>query len=733
MKLLRRAAGVAAIAMLACVTSAAAVTEPAGTAVVQPNPSLQGTTLWTFAADPSGITYVAQTPNGGPYVTYHRNPSDAGAVALDSQVVQPGGESVVNGVAALPQFDPNSGQATSVILKPLAGGATTTLPLASGEYLIGSTGDGIVVGRNLQSGDYGVDILVRRAGQTDVLLDHTANGTEPHGIVDHAGMALSIGGITLKYYDFAANTATTLNTDPNDYGAWLSFMTPTLIGWKGGLDHRTMVWVSRSGGTQHRVTVPLDGVTEDGFALSGTTLAWTRYINGMDTLLLEPADGSGTATPVLATLTQPNVIALPNGDFGVIARPTPDTFGIYDVTPAGQSSLLQPVASDWAKVGLLALSGNRVVFGDSSASPPPVYGLPFTRQAGAITLGSESQIGNNPYLSLSGGVLLASAGRSAWLTPNNTIVVADEGTVQRTITATSGSIALQQLSGDHLLYTANGSQQIMDLSTAASIPAPSQASLWGHFLYYQGTPGQILRRDWNKALSATNPVQVRAGDGCTILSMRVWGNWMQLDCVKQGGGVLALWNMKSGATIPLTTDRFAHGQLGDGVYAFIDFDTQGNVWVSAMDLTHAAHTVTPIGNLPNISPGEIFALNSSSGQSVAWVHPDNRIHIAPLPELATATSVWDKQTPRTVAAGASWIAGWDMSKPVSWTLTIKNSTATVVRTLTGTAADGSIRVTWNRTNDAHATVPKGTYTWALSAPGLDGRGTISQTGTIILK
>src|SRR5262249_24800632 len=156
--------------------------------------------------------------------------------------VRPSGEAVVNGVATLPQYDVNSGLVTSVVLKPVAGGSSTTLAVGSDEFYIGATGAGIVVGHNLPTGDFGVDILLRRAGKADVLLDHTANDTSPHGLVDQNGMVLVIGGITLKYYDFATNASTVLNTDPNDIQPYLDFMTPTLVGWRGGSDHRTMVW-----------------------------------------------------------------------------------------------------------------------------------------------------------------------------------------------------------------------------------------------------------------------------------------------------------------------------------------------------------------------------------------------------------------------------------------------------------------------------------------------------------
>ena len=53
-------------------------------------------------------------------------------------------------------------------LQPLAGGASTTLPLdPDSERYLGSTGSGIVLIHNEHSGSFNVDIVLRAAGHPD--------------------------------------------------------------------------------------------------------------------------------------------------------------------------------------------------------------------------------------------------------------------------------------------------------------------------------------------------------------------------------------------------------------------------------------------------------------------------------------------------------------------------------------------------------------------------------------
>ena len=55
-----------------------------------------------------------------------------------------------------------------------------------------------------------------------------------------------------------------------------------------------------------------------------------------------------------------------------------------------------------------------------------------------------------------------------------------------------------------------------------------------------------------------------------------------------------------------------------------------------------------------------------------------------------------------------------------------------MRTLTGSAADGSIRATWDGRTTKNVAVPNGAYTWKLTSTGMDGVGSTSQTGTLTI-
>ncbi|MBI3659463.1 DUF11 domain-containing protein, partial [Candidatus Acetothermia bacterium] len=58
----------------------------------------------------------------------------------------------------------------------------------------------------------------------------------------------------------------------------------------------------------------------------------------------------------------------------------------------------------------------------------------------------------------------------------------------------------------------------------------------------------------------------------------------------------------------------------------------------------------------------------------------------------------------------------NLSFPVSWTVKIKNSSSTVVRTLSGSvSANGTVNVGWDGKNDSNVVVPDGTYSTEITA------------------
>jgi hypothetical protein len=732
----------AVFAALTAVGSAAATVEPAGTAVVQPNVGSPFPPVERLTVSSTGITYETQQPDdyGFARTAFYRSFASQSAGVLAHVMRTPSGgpfATVVAGVSAIVQSDPNDlAYATGVTLQPVGGGASTALPIAEyTESYVGQTGTGIVVARNLQSGDYGVDLLLRRSGQADLLLDHLGNMGFNGGIVDANGMFIQVTSPTmaLKYIDFATHTVTQVNTDPNDTYAAIAFMTPTMLGWSGGLDHRTMVWMPRAGGAQARLAVPVAVADASAFALSGATVAFTAPApNLVWTLYTMPANGSSGATAVALDVVSPHPVAAPSGGFYIAGRHSPTDLGIYTVQ-SGQATLYQAIAPSRASVWAASSSGGRLAFEDTSApfgSDLALWSLQTGRSGGAITLGSQTGLTDNTRAPF----LLTSDDRTAYqadVGTAETLVVLNGSTPERTPVGYTGAITL---SGDKLLLqntAATNNWSAFNTVTGKLISVTtSSAALWGPYLYYQGTSkGQILRRDLTKAVSVSNPTQIRAGDTCGIGpgGMLAWGRWLAFSCsngtAKNYDQVI---NTTSGEIIPFQRGRLQ--ALGDGVLAWID----ANSSIETMDLVNPAHPITVIadlGTLDGTAP-ERWALDSSGAQSVAFVGTDEKLHVAPLAIPASPPALLDWHPDKSVPAGGSWHAAYDASKPVTWTLRIKTTAGVVFRTLTGVAPDGAIKATWDGRRTDASVVPAGTYKWALTATGSDGIGVVKKSGSL---
>ena len=739
------AAAVAVIGMSVTAGGAWATQEPAGTAIVTPNPAAQSPPLDQLAVSAAGVTYVTQQPGqlGSTFSAYYRPFAGAASVvASPSPNPQSIGDvvSIVDGVEALVQTDPNDATLVNgVTLQPLAGGAPVTLPVDEHfERYLGSTGTGIVVLHFLQSGDFGIDVVLRRAGQPDQVLDHLPNDTSVRGLVDQDGVFLQtdVNGGALYYIDLSTAAVTQVNTDPADASAQVAFMTPTTLGWAGGLDHRTMVWMPRSGGPQTRLAVPVAAATASAFGFDGSSVAFYAPGPGsLWTMYTMPADGSASATTIGLDVTAPDAVAAPGGGFLVAGRQSPTSFGIYQVQ-AGQASMFQPIAAAWAQPASVAMSSGRLVFTDTAQADPgaALWSLPTTRSGGAITLGGESLLASDASPPATAS-LLASDDRTAYIdTPatGRQVAVLNGATVERTIPLPSTEEVVA-LAGDQLLIHAISTSNWWAVNTVTGTQTAvttTVAALGGRYLYYQGvSKGQLLRLDLTAPASATNPVQVRAADGCGMLqgNLIAWGYWVAYHC----GGTptknkLEARNTSTKVVVTLQTGQL--DQIGDGVMLYQSLGV-----LYSLNLTATGHPVTAIGDLGSANGStlpQLYTLDAS-GEAAAWLAGDDRLHIAPLPITASAPAILDAQPGTTLAAGGTWHDNLDLSKPVTWKLVLKSSAGTTVRTLTGTATDGSIRATWNGQNTKSVAVAAGTYTWKLTATGLDTVGKTTQSGTLI--
>jgi hypothetical protein len=270
---------------------------------------------------------------------------------------------------------------------------------------------------------------------------------------------------------------------------------------------------------------------------------------------------------------------------------------------------------------------------------------------------------------------------------------------------------------------------VIDTATGAKTSiSTTVAALWGPYVYYQGAAatglgaGQLMRLDLDEPASATNPQQILPGNGCRLGAgpLRAWDNLVVMPSC--GGTPLQLVNADTDQVTPIQGAQLQ--AMGDGVMAWWDGTN-----LQTMNLTVPSHPITTIGQLFNASP-LLWSLDTSGGQEIAWVAPNDKVRISPLPEPASPPMFLDSHVDPSLTSGSIWTASVDLSKPVTWTLTITNGVDATVRTLSGTALDGAVRATWDGTSTGGAPVAAGSYTWTLTGDGTDGIGTITQTGTI---
>ena len=748
---MRIRSGMAALAVMTAALATAggawATTDPLGTAVVAPNPQTQSPPVIQLQGSPSGITYMTQQPGQRDFTyTAYYKPYGSAATVVASPAPNPqnitAALSVTNGVRALAQTDPNdSTLLTGVTLQPLAGGAAVTIPVdESHERYIGSTGSGIVIQHFLQSGDFGVDIVLRRPGQADVVLDHLPNDTTVTGLVDQTGVFLQtdVGGSSLYYIDLASGTVTRVNTSSDDTSAALAFMSPTTLGWAGGLDHRTMVWMPRSGGAQTRLPVPAStpDATANWFAYDGTSVAFFQPSQQPWTMFTMPADGSAAPTTVALDVTSPHAVPVPGGGFLVPGRHSPTTFGIYQVGTGGQAALSQAIAPAQAIPVQAAMSSGRLIFTDNPTgdSTADLWSLQSTRSGSAVTLGTESHLAPDTYtpaVNASQYQVLVSGDRTAYVTnpASGRQITVLNGTAVERVVAYPTTVEALALSGNELLMHTIGTKSwwALNTTTGAQTAVTSPVAVLGgkYLTYATTTSGQLMRLDLTLPASATNPVQVRAASNCAMLNGNVlgFGNWVAYRCGPKNTLEALNVSTKKKVTLPAGT---ALDRLGDNVMLY---DSLGTLY--AMNLTSPTLQVTPIadlGALGGTTLPSLYALDGT-GENAAWISADGKLHVGALPITASAPSLIDAQPDATLTLGGSWHDNADISKPVSWSLQFKLN-GKAVRTITGTAPDGAVRALWNGRNSKNAVVAAGTYTWKLTATGLDGVGKVTQSGSL---
>jgi hypothetical protein len=262
----------------------------------------------------------------------------------------------------------------------------------------------------------------------------------------------------------------------------------------------------------------------------------------------------------------------------------------------------------------------------------------------------------------------------------------------------------------------------------------SAADLFGPSVLFSTRHGQVQLFDVRRPLSASNP-KIITGEGiCDSLhvcagAVAIWGEtlaWLRLD------GTIRVRSQLTGAERTIDPGRPVTGlRLSEGVLSWVEAEG-----LRVLDLRSPASVPIAVSGLQKAVV---------DGGLIAGVQPGGAIRVQALPFAR-------RYRPRLIGvlapAGFSpdgdrkadtWSLQADFSTPVTGARLTLTRAGRVVRVLTGSGPDGSIRnLVWNGRTAAGKRAPAGTYRWRLTASGTagaalapGGRGPI--TGTVVLE
>ncbi|MCX2184323.1 hypothetical protein KV205_27895 [Streptomyces sp. SKN60] len=278
-----------------------------------------------------------------------------------------------------------------------------------------------------------------------------------------------------------------------------------------------------------------------------------------------------------------------------------------------------------------------------------------------------------------------------------------------------------QVSGRYVTYVtapeAGGERQVADLDTQQVLLRRPGGVLSDRAVAMEGDTY------WEES-SRTGEVEafdVRTGawkwsrtvSDCDLTDLQVNGGYLYWRCANGKDGV-----QQYGPALDIPLPAHDTAQLGNGFIVH----TKGHE-LSLTPLREAGPTRL-VATLPQ--DNHSWTVDRFGGH-LYYADAQQRIHVVPSGVPASAVSVIDADTPQVLdlesAAGASWTGRFWLNKPAaSWTLTMKDRTGAVVRTLTGGEARGLVKAGWDGKGEDGAALADGRYEWTLTAAPADGSG-----------
>ena len=470
--------------------------------------------------------------------------------------------------------------------------------------------------------------------------------------------------------------------------------------------------------------------TIQALVISDTATAWLMYSPLGQTLSTRRND-SPEIVRYVRELTSVSLARYEGTDDFLVADRTAPTAGFYRVEGGEAAGVLSgDLGQRLAVTGRLALSHNRVLFGDDSLPGYPS----FIRDVAALPeLGGETTVATETLGEYSpgdvSGPFVAFARRSPTEPDRTDIVYGRPGSVLAAISMPAGErVYAVEASGHRALIEGSGRPRLLNLLTGQlTVLEPRvSAALWGDYLVTLELDTARLQR--RNLVSGVVAVILPADPECDLEcvddehTLGVWGNQVAFRFRRAGSddvnGVWTATSESTGTIADLPAGPYDLFRMSDGLLLATERPLDR---LRLHDLRAETDAI--------VGPA-LLAPFDLDGYRLGWLgRLDGRPRVADvryyLPDYAlSAPRLMSRLSPAGFAAEPDdagwWTPRFYVSREVTWRLELRSPAGAVVRVINGSSALGEITPAWDGTDGFGSSLPQGTYGWTLtgSADGL---------------
>ncbi|MFF8836350.1 FG-GAP-like repeat-containing protein [Streptomyces sp. NPDC015130] len=320
-----------------------------------------------------------------------------------------------------------------------------------------------------------------------------------------------------------------------------------------------------------------------------------------------------------------------------------------------------------------------------------------------------------------------------WCAPTVYVTTAAPGATTRKITLdTTRRIrptVIRSASGRYVHFGATenyvATSVVADIETGriVSVSSAGNQSLWGTWLWTASADSDIVSAV--DLRTGAKVATVDLGTNCATSGFEVVGKWIYARCQDDTSAVV--YDQEKRTSVRFQVSRYSRPHLGDGFIAYTESSNTGPDALSVIDVRTGAPVTRALG-LVGLDGGNVTNYNKNwtidrFGGGVAYIDPQQKIHVVGLGGVTSRLTALESSVPAAVnLKSATWKPRWNLSKPGTWSLTLKRkATGATVRTLTGVGR-GIVAPVWDGKDAAGKLVANGAHTWTLTVKPADGHG-----------